>query len=62
MLFNELINNFTKEEIKKIRRKFYVKEIINEYLKELEEKDSLTKQEKKIKSVMPRNCKRLKSV
>ena len=43
MLFNELINNFTKEEIKKIRRKFYVKEIINEYLKELEEKDSLTK-------------------
>ena len=62
MLFNELINNFTKEEIKKIRRKFYVKEIINEYLKELEEKDSLTKQEKTIKSVMPRNCKRLKSV
>ena len=36
--FNELINNFSKEEIKKIRRKFYLKESIDEYLKELEKK------------------------
>ena len=46
-IFNELRNNFLKEEIKRIRRKFYVKERIDKYLKELEEKDSLTKQEKK---------------
>ena len=50
-----------KEEIKKIRRKFYFKGI-EEYLKELEQKDSQTKQEKKRKNVIPRNCKRLKSI
>ena len=48
-IFNELRNNFLKEEIKKIRRKFYFTEAINEYLKELEQKDSLTKQEKQEK-------------
>ena len=48
-IFNELRNNFLKEEIKKIRRKFYFKESIDEYLKELEQKDSLTKQEKQEK-------------
>ena len=42
-LFNKLRNNFLKEEIKKIRRKFYLKESIEEFLKELEKKDSLTK-------------------
>ena len=45
-IFNELRNNFSKEEIKKIRRKFYFAESIDEYLKEHEQKDSLTKQEK----------------
>ena len=34
-IFNELRNNFSKEEIKKIRRKFYFRESIIEYLKEL---------------------------
>ena len=34
-IFNELKNNFSKEEIKKIRRKFYFRESIIEYLKEL---------------------------
>ena len=48
-IFNELRNNFLKEDIKKIRRKFYFTEAINEYLKELEQKDSLTKQEKQEK-------------
>ena len=47
--FNELRNNFLKEEIKKIRRKFYFTEAITEYLKKLEEKVSLTTQEKKDK-------------
>ena len=48
-LFNKLRNSFLKEEIKKIRRKFYFTESIDEYLKELEQKDSLTKQEKQEK-------------
>ena len=48
-LFNELRNNFSKEEIMKIRRNFRFKESIDEYLKELEKKDSLTKEEKQEK-------------
>ena len=48
-IFNELRNNFSKEEIKKIRRKFHFKESIDECLKELEQKDSLLKQEKQDK-------------
>ena len=44
--FNELKNNFPREEIKKIRRKFRFREGIIEYLKELEQKDSLTEKEK----------------
>ena len=47
--FNELRNNFSKEEIRKIRRKFRFRESIDEYLKELEQKDSLTDQEKREK-------------
>ena len=39
-VFNKLRNNFSKEEIKKIKRKFRFKESIDEYLKELEQKDS----------------------
>ena len=37
-LFNELRNNFSKEEIRKIRRKFYLVESVDKYLKELEKK------------------------
>ena len=53
-IFNKLRNNFSKEEIKKIRRKVRFRESINEYLKELEQKDSLTltKQEKKEKKTL----------
>ena len=40
--FNELRNNFSKREIKKIRIKFSFRESIDKYLKELEQKDSLT--------------------
>ena len=36
--FSSLRNNFSKEEIKKIRRKFCFREEIDEYLKELEKK------------------------
>ena len=45
-IFNELRNNFSKEEIKNIRKKFRFRESIIEYLKELKQKDSLTKEEK----------------
>ena len=61
-LFNELRDNFLKEEIKKIRRKFYVKESIDEYLKELQEKDSLPRKKKKTKSIIPRYYKTQKSI
>ena len=48
-LFNEFRNNFSKEEIKKIRTKFRFKESIDKYLKELEQKYRLTEQEKREK-------------
>ena len=48
-IFNELRNNFSKEEIKKIRRKFRFRESTDEYLKELKQKDSLTEKEKREK-------------
>ena len=48
-IFNELRYNFSKKEIKKTRKNFSDKEIIDEYLEELEEKDSLTEQEKRRK-------------
>ena len=47
--FNELRNRLSKEKIKKIRKKFCSRESIDEYLKELEQKDSLTEQEKREK-------------
>ena len=50
-IFNELRNNFSKEEIKKIRRKFDLKEGIEKYLEEIEQKNTLTKQEKKDKKL-----------
>ena len=37
-LFNELRNNFSKEEINMIREKFYINETNTEYLKKLEKK------------------------
>ena len=48
-IFNELRNNFFKKERHNIRLKFYVIETIGKYLQALEEKGSLTKQEKKDK-------------
>ena len=42
-LFNELRNNFSREEIKNIREKFHKKESVYKYLKEIEQKNSLTK-------------------
>ena len=46
-LFNKLRNNFSREEIKKHREKFHEKETGYKYLKEIEQKDSLTRKQKK---------------
>ena len=46
IVFNELRNNFSKEEIKKIRRKFRFKEGADEYLKNLEKKRQSNKERK----------------
>ena len=45
-IFNELRNRFSKEKIKRIRRKFCDKEEIDKYLKKLEKINSLMEQEK----------------
>ena len=45
-IFNEVRNNFSKEEIKKIRRKFCFKEGADEYLKKLEKKRQSNKERK----------------
>ena len=48
-IFNELRNRFSKEKIRRIRKKFHFTEEIGKYLKELEKKKSLTEQEKQEK-------------
>ena len=60
-IFNKLRNNFSKKEIEKIRRKFHYMEKIGKYLKELEQKDSLTKQEKQENNHYTKRLQRLKS-
>ena len=48
-IFNELRNNFSRKKLQNIRRNFYLKKRIPEYLKELEEEGILTEQKKKRK-------------
>ena len=55
-------NKFSKEKIKEIRKNFHKKEKVNHRLKELEQKDSLTKQEEREKNITLKNLKRLKSL
>ena len=45
-LFNELRNNFSREETKRIRDKLHKKETDYNFLKEKEQKGSLTNEEK----------------
>ena len=59
-LFNKLRNNFSREEIKKHREKFYKKETVYKYLKEIEQKDSLTKKQKKVLKNIGKYFKKLK--
>ena len=46
-LFNELRNNISREETKRIRDKLHKKETDHNFLKEKEQKGSLTNEEKK---------------
>ena len=55
--FNNLRNNFLKEEIKKYRKKFYKKERVYNYLKG---KDILTTREKRVLKNIERYFKKLK--
>ena len=59
-IFNKFRNNFSKEEIKKIRTKFYFREAINEYLEELEEKDSFTMEKKREKKCYTKKLQKIK--
>ena len=47
MIFNELRNNFSKEEIKEARKSFSDEKVFDEYLEGLKQKDSLTEKEKR---------------
>ena len=53
--FNLLRNKFSREKIEEIRKNFYKKEKIDNCLKELEQKDSLTEQEEKEKDTILKN-------
>ena len=46
-IFNELRNNFSRKKITNIRRNYYLKERIPQYLIEIQQDDSLTMEEKK---------------
>ena len=60
-LFNNLRNNFSREEIKKHREKFYKKEPVYNHLKEIEQKDGfLTTKEKRVQKNIVKYFKKLK--
>ena len=54
-------NNFSKEKTKKIRKKCRLREEIDEHLKELEQKNSLTEQEIQDKNITSKRVKELES-
>ena len=59
-LFNNLRNNFSREEIKKLKEKFHKKERVYNYLKEIKQKDGLTTKEKRILKNIEKYFKKLK--
>ena len=59
-LFNELRSNFSREETKRIRKKLCKKEAVYNYLKEKEQKDSLTNTQKRVLKNIGRYIKKLK--
>ena len=59
-LFNELRNNFSREETRNIGEKFHKKEIVHNILKEKEQKDGLTKKHKQVLKNIERYLKSFK--
>ena len=59
-LFNNLRNNFSREEIKKHRDKFHEMEQFYNYLKEIEQKDGLTTKERRVLKNIEKYFKKLK--
>ena len=59
-LFNNFRNNFSREEIKKNREKFYKKERVYNHLKEIEQKGGLTTKEKRAQKNIVKYFKKLK--
>ena len=59
-LFNELRSNYSREETKKIREKLRKKEAVYDYLKEKEQKGSLTNREKKVLKIIDKCIKNFK--
>ena len=59
-LFNNLRNNFSREEIKKLREKIHKKERVYNHLKEIEQKDGLTTKEKRVLKNIEKYFKKLK--
>ena len=47
-LFDDVRNNLSHEETKRIRKKLYKKEVVYNFLKEKEQEGSLTNKEKKV--------------
>ena len=47
-LFHDVRNNLSHEEIKRIRKELYKKEVVHNFLKEKEQEGSLTNKEKKV--------------
>ena len=59
-LFNNLRNNFSREEIKKDKEKFHKKEWLYNHLKEIEQKESLTRKKKRELKNIEKYFKKLK--
>ena len=59
-LFNNLRNNFSREEIKKLRKKIHKKERVSNYLKEIGQKDGLITKDKRILKNIEKYFKKLK--
>ena len=56
-LFNELRSNLSREETKRIRKKLYKKETVYNFLKEKEQKGSLTNRQKNVLNYIDRYLK-----
>ena len=59
-LFNELKSNYSHEEIKEIREKLYKKKAVYNFLKEKEQKGSLTNTQKRVLKNICRYIKKFK--